>query len=93
MIFGEYPQRLFAEQVMKTLPFLRNKLAGQHGQGASVIDVPPVYGELAIQLAGAFHNFLLSKHLARQPRPTEPLVKEQKKQTAVTSALDDEIPF
>ncbi len=40
----------FADQVMKTLPFIRNKLAG-HGQGAGVVNVPAAYGELAIQLA------------------------------------------
>ncbi len=56
----------FAEQVMKTLPFLRNKLAG-HRQGADVVNVPGIYGELAMQLAATFHNFLISKHLERQP--------------------------
>jgi hypothetical protein len=59
----------FADQVLKTLPFLRNKLGGQ-GQGAMVVDVPPMYGELAIQIAASLHNFLIAKHLQR--RGTEP---------------------
>lgn len=48
--FDDLPESLragFAEQVMKTLPFLRNKLAG-HGQGAEIVTVPPAYGELAL---------------------------------------------
>lgn len=68
--FDDLPDTIkngFAEQVLKSLPFLRNKLAG-HGQGAKVVDVPLVYGELAIQLAAAFHNFLISKHIERHPR-------------------------
>ena len=42
----------FADQVLKALPFLRNKLGG-HGQGARIVTIPPAYGELAIQLAAA----------------------------------------
>ena len=85
--FDDLPENIragFAEQVMKTLPFLRNKLAG-HGQGAEIIEVPLVYGELAIQLAAAFHNFLISKHLER--RPPEPPKPDAK------SSIDDDIPF
>ena len=65
------------------LPFLRNKLAG-HGQGANVVDVPSIYGELTIQLAAALHNFLLAKHLETKPPEPEP---------EASSNLDDEIPF
>jgi hypothetical protein len=53
--FDDLPQSIrpgFADQVMKTLPFMRNKLAG-HGQGAEIVDVPVAYGELAMQLAAA----------------------------------------
>jgi hypothetical protein len=72
----------FVDQVLKAPPFLRNKLGG-HGQGAEVVVIPPLYGDLAIQLAAAFHNFLISKHLARSP---------QLPSTAVPPE-DDEIPF
>ena len=86
--FDDLPESIrlgFAKQVMKTLPFLRNKLAG-HGQGAEIVDVPVVYGELAMQLAATFHNFLISKHLERKPpEPVEP--------TAAISSIDDDIPF
>ncbi|OJX68453.1 AbiJ-NTD4 domain-containing protein [Magnetospirillum sp. 64-120] len=61
----------FVSQVLKALPFLRNKLGG-HGQGAEVLEVPQVYGELAIQLAGAFHNFFVAKHLEKKPVEPEP---------------------
>jgi len=73
----------FAEQVLKTLPNLRNKLGG-HGQGAAVVSIPPIYAELAVQLAAVFHNFLLAKHLERKPVPPE---------AAPAPTLDDEIPF
>ena len=72
--FDDLPDTIkngFAEQVLKSLPFLRNKLAG-HGQGAKVVDVPLVYGELAIQLAARFHNFLISKHIERHPPQEAP---------------------
>lgn len=85
--FDDLPESMrtgFAEQVMKTLPFLRNKLAG-HGQGAEIVDVPIVYGELSLQLAAAFHNLLLIKHLARHPPPAP--------EEPASATLDDDIPF
>jgi hypothetical protein len=87
--FDDLPDSIragFAEQVMKTLPFLRNKLAG-HGQGAGIVTVPPLYGELALQLAAAFHNFLISKHLERKPPESAPRVAPG------PSLFDDDIPF
>lgn len=84
--FDDLPESVrsgFAEQVMKTLPFMRNKLAG-HGQGAEIVDVPVVYGELAMQLAAALHNFLITKHLER--KPPEPA-------HALATIIDDDIPF
>lgn len=87
--FDDLPESIrqgFAQQVMKTLPFLRNKLAG-HGQGADIVTVPPAYGELALQLAAAFHNFLISKHLERKP-------SELAEAPDLTPRLlDDDIPF
>ena len=61
----------FDEQVLKTLPSLRNRLAG-HGQGSAVVQVPVAYAELALQLAAAFNNFLMAKHLERLPPPAPP---------------------
>jgi hypothetical protein len=89
--FDDLPESIragFAEQVMKTVPFLRNKLAG-HGQGAQIVEVPPAYGELAVQLAAAFHNFLVSKHLEKCPPETQ----QEKTKPASASWMDDEIPF
>lgn len=74
----------FGEQVLKALPSLRNRLGG-HGQGAEVISVPKIYGELAVQLAAAFHNFLIAKHIERQP-PKGP-------QKEKADDLDSTIPF
>jgi hypothetical protein len=72
----------FASQVLKALPFLRNNFGG-HGQGRDVIVIPPIYGELAVQLAAVFHNFLIAKHLERSP--PAPAVEE--------SDWDTGIPF
>ena len=86
--FDDLPESIrsgFAEQTLKTLPFLRNKLGG-HGQGATIVQVPRVYGDLAVQLAAVFHNFLIAKHLERTPPASPP--PEQK-----TSWLNDDIPF
>lgn len=70
-------------QVLTAVPFLRNKLGG-HGQGAFVINVPVVYGELAVQLAAAVHNFLIAKHIERAPKPAD---------VNPADDLDDQIPF
>lgn len=86
--FNDLPEAVragFADQVLKTLPFLRNKLGG-HGQGAHVVQVPHVYGNLAMQLAAVFRNFLIAKHLERTPATPPP--PEQK-----VAWMDDEIPF
>jgi hypothetical protein len=77
----------FADQVLKALPLLRNKLGG-HGQGAAVLSIPPTYGHLALQLAAAFHNFLIAKHLERSPAPALPPAT-----VSPGADLDDEIPF
>jgi hypothetical protein len=74
----------FADQVLKTLPFLRNKLGG-HGQGAAVLLIPSVYGDLAVQLAAVLHNFLISKHLERTPALPIPLEPKELE--------EDEVPF
>ena len=80
----------FGEQILKTLPSLRNRLAG-HGQGSAVVQVPTAYAELALQLAAAFNNFLIAKHLEQLPPPLPP--PPAKPPLQETFALDDEIPF
>lgn len=85
----DYFRAGFGEQVLKTLPTLRNNLGG-HGQGAQVVSVPPLYAELALQLAAAFNNFLIAKQLQRQP-PQAPDAPEAV--TPRVEALDPEIPF
>ena len=78
-------RRGFAQQVMLTVPFLRNKLGG-HGQGVVVTEVPTVYGTLAVQLAAAIHNFLIAKHLEHRPGRTA-------SETAGESLSAGDIPF
>jgi AbiJ N-terminal domain 4 len=85
--FHDLPETVragFTDQVLKSLPFLRNKLGG-HGQGPAVVNIPRAYGDLAVQLAATFHNFLISKHLDR----TAPLPEPK----PVAPTLDDDIPF
>lgn len=84
--FDDLPEdvrRGFADQVMFPVSFLRNNLGG-HGQGSVVTEVPTAYGALAVQLAAAIHNFLISKHLEYRPDRATP-------QSAGESA--DDIPF
>lgn len=75
----------FAPQVLLTVSFLRNKL-GAHGQGSVITEVPTAYGTLAVQLAAAIHNFLISKHRENQP-------DREAIQTAAEPLSDDDIPF
>lgn len=87
--FDDLPEDVrvgFTDKVMTTLAFLRNNLGG-HGQGKAIVEVSPVYGVLAIQLAAAFHNFLISKHLERMPP------KVVNAASADFSAVNDDCPF
>lgn len=54
------------EQVLMTLPTLRNRLSG-HGQGSEVVSVDRSYAALAVHLAGVFNFFLVSKGVKRRP--------------------------
>lgn len=90
--FDDLPESVrdgFTDQVLKALPFLRNKLGG-HGQGAAVVNIPHSYGDLAVQLAAVFQNFLIAKHLERaRPSPVTPSPLPN----AAAPQEDDEIPF
>lgn len=89
--FSDLPRRArsaFTENVLKTLPFLNNKLGGR-GEDERA-EIPPVYGVLAIQLAAAFHNFLISKHVERTPPPPPQPAAEFSR---AFGDVDDDIPF
>ena len=75
------------DQVLKALPFIRNKLGG-HEQSAAVVDIPPACGDLTIQIAADFQNFLITKHLERSPALVTPPPARN-----APSSVDDEIPF
>lgn len=64
----------FGGAVLMALPFIRNKLAG-HGQGGQVVNVPQCYGALALQIAAAFQNFLISKYIEEHPPNADPLAR------------------
>ena len=91
--FDDLPQTVragFMDQVLRALPFLRNKLGG-HGQGKDVIAIPAAYGDLAIQIAAAFHNFLITKHLERTP-PSEPVPASRRRFLPMTTFRSDSSP-
>ncbi len=75
----------FAEQVLNSLAFLRNRLGG-HGQGEARVEVPKLYGQLAVHLAGAFILFAVSRYteLEQEKAPPPP---------AQPPNDDEEIPF
>lgn len=77
--------RAFGDQVLMALPFLRNRLGG-HGQGTAVIEVPRLYGELAIHLAASFLLFVVHRSIQLKGPAVEPSVP-------AASLSDDDIPF
>lgn len=52
----------FGDQVLMTLPTIRNR-AGGHGQGEAVIEVPRSLAELSLHLSASFIVFLVKRHL------------------------------
>jgi hypothetical protein len=50
-----------------------------------------MYGDLAVQLAGAFHNFLIAKYIAKYLERNQPA--ETEKSAPPPSYLNDDIPF
>jgi hypothetical protein len=78
--------RAFGDQVLMTLPFLRNRLGG-HGQGSTVVEVPRVFGELAVHLAASLLLFIVHRSIQlKGPAAEEPIVQS-------ASFSDDDIPF
>lgn len=76
--------RAFGDSVLMALPFMRNRLAG-HGQGSMVVDVPRVYGELAIHLAATLLLFVIQRSTQFKPK-----VADSADQVGKSSA---DIPF
>ena len=56
----------FVKNVLPALGIMRNKLGG-HGQGTDVVEVPKVYGQLALHLAAAFNCFVMEKYIEQKP--------------------------
>jgi|HubBroStandDraft_6_1064221.scaffolds.fasta_scaffold359078_1 hypothetical protein len=87
-IFKDLPEEactVLVEQVLMSLPALRNKLGG-HGQGSDVIEVPKPYASLAVNLAAVFNAFLIEKHIAAQP-------PQNNKPEPEAPPPDDDVPF
>lgn len=51
-------------RVLGSIAILRNELGG-HGQGNTVVEVPRPYAVLAVHLAGALNQFILSQYLRK----------------------------
>jgi len=87
---ADLPERVrtpFGEQVLNSLPFLRNNLSG-HGQGTEVVEAPRLYAELALHIAAAFNMFAVQKAIEMKPRKDGGEGSDSD-----ASDLDDDIPF
>lgn len=88
-VYDDLPEdfgKAFGSQVLMSLPFMRNRLAG-HGQGHVVVDVPHSYSQLAVNLCGALLVFLISRHnevMSPEPTPAAGIA---------AAPADDGIPF
>lgn len=87
------PKRAVVIKALNGIGLLRNELGG-HGQGASVLDVPRPYGELAVHLAAAINNFLVTQLLRKTPAPEpEPEPAAPPSRPADPWSINDDIPF
>lgn len=59
----------FGDQVLMSLPTIRNR-AGGHGQGEAVVEVPRSLAELSLNLAAVFIVFLVKRHLELSGKDT-----------------------
>lgn len=76
----------FKDNVMMTLPYLRNKLAVGHGKGTEDIATTKSLARLACNLAASLNAFLVGEYIARN----ESIVNTD----AVENLLsEDELPF
>lgn len=86
-------KRAVLTKALNSVGLLRNELGG-HGQGASVIDLPRPYGELAVHLAAAINHFLVTQLLRKTPPPTpEPEVTPPPRSSLPMYDINDDIPF
>ncbi len=80
-------------KALNSVGLLRNELGG-HGQGATVIDLPRPYGELAVHLAAAINHFLVTQLLRKRPKPEpEPVAAPTPTSSSRAYDLNDDIPF
>jgi len=85
----EEARNAVVEQLLMSLPMLRNKLSG-HGQGSNVINIPKRFAALAVHLAAVFNTFLIEQYLETASPPQKTKITQPMKAAA---ELDDEIPF
>lgn len=88
-------KRAVVTKALNGVGLLRNELGG-HGQGASVIDLPRPYGELAVHLAAAINHFLVTQLLRKTPAPEpepEPEVVTPTRSASRPYDINDDIPF
>jgi hypothetical protein len=91
--YSTVPQEVgkaFGEQVLMSLPFLRNRLGG-HGQGEAVIDVPKHYAELAVNLSACLMVFAIRRSLELQGSSKNEHPDDSSSDPF--SAMDDDVPF
>ena len=68
--------RGIGDNVLTSLPYLRNRLGG-HGQGGEVIEIPKVYAELAVNIAGSFIVFIIENYInKKQTKAADEIVSE-----------------
>lgn len=82
--------KAFGEQVLMSLPFLRNRLGG-HGQGEGIVDVPKPYAELAVNLSATLVLFAIRRSLELSGSRKEK--RQQDASQDVFSVTDDDVPF
>lgn len=85
------PKIAVVTKAINAVGLLRNELGG-HGQGASVVEVPRPYAELAVHLAAAINHFLVTQLLRKRPTPPPESATASAPKTELYS-LNDDIPF
>lgn len=76
----------FANQILSSVPYLRNRLGG-HGQGSEIVDVPNEVAKLTLHLSASLIIFLMEHHLELTGQG-KTIEEESKKEPN-----SDDIPF
>lgn len=93
--FDGLPQEMhggFTSQVMLALPWMRNHLGG-HGQGRDEQPLPEPYARLAIGLAAAFDEFIVSLAIERDSTLVRATDQRASQAQEVTVDEPDFVPF